>query len=261
MKKPFRALLLAGTSEARQLAEQLAAVKNLDVIASLAGATRDPKRYPVVTRTGGFGGADGLTTYIGDQHIDLIINATHPFAEIMSANAVRAAMATGTPLLRLLREPWQPDAGDQWLEVADMAEAVAALPDDARVLFATGRGSVEQITAAGSRDNIWGVIRLIDPSNQQFPLKQGEFIHAQPPFSVEQELEVMQRLKLTHLVTKNAGGKSGVAKLQAARALNLTAIAIRRPQQPDGQVTVANLPDMMARIISAMSQSGPEKAD
>lgn len=261
MKKPFRALLLAGTSEARQLAEQLAAVKNLDVIASLAGATRDPKRYPIETRTGGFGGADGLTRYIGDQHIDLIINATHPFAEIMSANAVQAARATGTPLLRLLREPWQPVDGDRWQEVASMAEAVAALPVDARVLFATGRGSVEQIAATESRENIWGAIRLIDPSNQCFPLKQGEFIPAQPPFSLEQELEVMQRLKITHLVTKNAGGKPGVAKLQAARVLNLTVIVIRRPEQPDGQVTVASLPDMMARIISAMSQSRSEKAD
>ena len=261
MNMPFRVLLLAGTGEARQLAEQLAAVKNLDVIASLAGSTRNPKRYPVKTRTGGFGGAGGLARYIGDQHIDLIVNATHPFAEVISANAAQATRATGTALLRLLREPWQPADGDRWQEVANMAEAVAALPHDARVLFVTGRSSVEQIAAAGPRDSIWGAIRIIDPPNQCFPLKQGEYILAQPPFSVEQELEVMQLLKITHLVTKNAGGKSGMAKLQAARALNLTVMVIRRPEQPDGQVTVGSLPDMLARIVSAMSQSRPEKAD
>lgn len=261
MKSPFRILLLAGTSEARQLAEQLSAVKDLEVIASLAGATREPKRYPVETRTGGFGGADGLARYIGDRQIDLIVNATHPFAEIMSANAARAATTTGTVLFRLLREPWQQQDGDHWQEVANIVEAVAALPGDARVFFATGSGSVEQIAAAENRNDIWGAIRLIDPSNQYFPLKQGEFILAQPPFTVDQELELMQRLKITHLVTKNAGGEPGKAKLQAARTLGVKVIVIRRPDQPDGQITVTDLPEMAAVIMSAMSQSGPEKAD
>ena len=73
MSTPFRILLLAGTSEARQLAEQLSAVENIEVIASLAGATREPKVYPVETRTGGFGGVDGLARYIDDRHIDLIV--------------------------------------------------------------------------------------------------------------------------------------------------------------------------------------------
>lgn len=261
MRKSFRLLVLAGTGEARQLAEQLGTVKDLDVIASLAGATRQPKRYPVEIRTGGFGGADGLARYIGDRQIDLIVNATHPFAEIMSANAAHAASATGTTLLRLLREPWQQQDGDDWQEVANMAEAVAALPGDARVLFATGGGSVEQLAAAETRDDIWGAIRLIDSSNQCFPLKQGEFILAQPPFPVEQELELMKRLKVTHLVTKNAGGESGMAKLQAARTLGLKVMMVGRPEQPDGQITVATLPDMMTAIMTAMSQSRPEKAD
>ena len=179
----------------------------------------------------------------------------------MSANAVQAARASGTELLRLLREPWLPVEAEQWLDVDNMADAVAALPDGARVFFATGRGSVEQIAAAKASDGIWGAIRLIDPSNQDLPLKQGEFILARPPFSVDQEVELMQRLSITHLVTKNAGGKSGVAKLRAARTLNLKVIALRRPEQPDGQVTVATIPDMMARIMGAMSQSGREKAD
>lgn len=260
MNKPFRILLLAGTSEARQLAEQLSKIGNLEVIASLAGATRDPKPYPVETRTGGFGGAEGLARYLDDQGFDLLLNASHPFARLMCANAGSAATATRTPLLRLLREPWQPVDGDQWLDVASMADAVAAVPDGARVLFATGRGSVKQIAAADSRDDVWGAIRIIDPSNQCFPLKQGEFILARPPFTVDQELELMQRLKITHLVTKNAGGISGMAKLEAARELGINVVAISRPPQPDGQITVSTQQDMMAMVFDLMSQSGPDKA-
>lgn len=260
MSKPFRILLLAGTSEARQLAEQLSKVEHLEVVASLAGVTQNPNHYPVKTRTGGFGGAESLARYMDDEGFNLILNASHPFARLMCANAASAAKATKIPLFRLLREPWQPVDGDQWLDVASMADAVAALPDGARVLFATGRGSVEQISAAGSRGDVWGAIRLIDSSNQCFPLKQGEFIKARPPFLIDQEIELMQRLKITHLVTKNAGGIPGMAKLQAARELGIEVIAISRPQQPEGQITVPTLPDMMAKVFDVMSQSGPDRA-
>ncbi|WP_108879832.1 cobalt-precorrin-6A reductase [Anderseniella sp. Alg231-50] len=260
MSKPFRILLLAGTFEARQLAEQLSKTGNLKVIASLAGATQDPKPYPVETRTGGFGGAEGLARYIDEQGFDLILNASHPFARVMCANAANAAMKTRRPLLRLLRDPWRPADGDQWLDVADMADAVAAVPDNARVLFATGRGSVEQIAAANPGHRLWGAIRLIDQSNQQFPLQHGEFILARPPFPLEEELDLMRRFKISHLVTKNAGGCSGRAKLQAARELGVKVIAIRRPRQPDGQVTAATVQDLMAMVFDIMSQSEPDKA-
>ncbi len=260
MSKPFRILMLAGTGEARQLAERLSTIIDIEVTASLAGVTRDPRPYPVATRIGGFGGADGLALYIEDEDFDLILNASHPFARVMCENAAGAAVATRTPLLRLLREPWRPGAGDNWLEVAGMADAVAALPDGARVLFATGRGSVEQIAATTSGDDFWAAIRVIDQSNQPFPLKQGEFITARPPFRTEQETELMQRLEITHLVTKNAGGKSGMAKLEAARELGIKVIMIKRPPQPDGQITVATLPDLLDTVFEIMSQSGPDKA-
>lgn len=259
MSNPFRILLLAGTSEAHQLADYLSTIVDVEVTASLAGVTRDPKPYPVATRTGGFGGAEGLARYVEEQDIDLIVNASHPFTRIMCANAANAAVATGTPLLRLLREPWQPGDQEQWLEVAGMTEAVAALPDKARVLFATGRGSVKQIAAASPHDSIWGAIRVISLTNQQLPLKQGEFILARPPFRVGQEIELMRRLNITHLVTKNAGGSSGMAKLEAARELGIEVLMIERPQQPDEQIIVATVPDLLTMVFDKMSQSGPDR--
>ncbi len=260
MSNPFRILLLAGTREARQLAERLSTIINIEVIASLAGVTRDPKPYPVATRIGGFGGANGLARYVKDEGFDLILNASHPFASVMCANAASAATTAQTPLIRLLREPWRPEAGDQWIEATDMAGAVTALPDGARVLFATGGGSVEQIAATTPHDGIWAAIRLIDHSNQPFPLKQGEFIEARPPFSNKQETELMQHLEITHLVTKNAGGNAGKAKLEAARELGIEVIMIQRPSQPDGQITVATLPDVLDQVFDMMSQSGPDRA-
>lgn len=260
MSNPFRILLLAGTTEAHQLAEYLSTIVDVEVIASLAGVTRDPKPYPVATRSGGFGGAEGLASYVEEQDINLIVNASHPFTRILCANAASAASATGTPLMRLLREPWQPGDDDHWLDVAGMAEAVAALPDEARVFFATGSGSVKEIAATDPGDSIWGAIRLIEKSDQDLPLNQGEFIQARPPFRIEQEIELMKRLNITHLVTKNAGGSSGTAKLKAARKLGIEVLMIQRPPQPDAQITVATVEDLLAMVFDMMSQSGPDKA-
>ena len=260
MKKAFHVLLLGGTGEARQLADRIGKFKGIHVIASLAGVTRHPKAYPVETRTGGFGGVDGLVRFISEQHIDLVVNATHPFAETMTANAAKAAGMTATPLFRLLRDPWRPNADDRWQDVADLDQAIAAIPGGARVLFATGRGSVEQLAKTDPSTDFWAAIRLIVPSDQEFPLPHGEFIQAQPPFSLEEELDLMKQLEISYLVTKNAGGVPGTAKLEAARQLGIAVIAIDRPAQPAGQIIATDLAEMTARIKHAMSQWEPDKA-
>ena len=85
----MRILVLGGTSEARQLCEQLAQRPDLSVTVSLAGRTAAPAAMPVAVRTGGFGGHEGLAAYLVDERVDLLIDATHPYAAIISANASR----------------------------------------------------------------------------------------------------------------------------------------------------------------------------
>ena len=98
-----RILILGGTTEARDLAGRLGERTDLAVTLSLAGRTLDPAPQPVPVRTGGFGGAEGLASYLGSHAIDLLIDATHPFAKQISANARAASGITGIPLLRLER--------------------------------------------------------------------------------------------------------------------------------------------------------------
>ncbi|MGH6948681.1 MAG: precorrin-6A/cobalt-precorrin-6A reductase, partial [Kiloniellales bacterium] len=124
-----RLLLLAGTAEARTLAERLAERKDMETIVSLAGATRAPARYPGQVRSGGFGGAAGLARYLKSERIDLLVDATHPYAATMSDNAATAAERAEIPRLLYARPAWQKQAGDKWLEVADAAEAARALGD------------------------------------------------------------------------------------------------------------------------------------
>ena len=118
-----RILILGGTTEARQLAGKLAARASITL--SLAGRTESPVAQNVPTRVGGFGGAGGLAAYLNDMRIDLLIDATHPYAAQISANAVEAARKTGMPIFALRRPGWEPVEGDRWTLVDTVVEAVA----------------------------------------------------------------------------------------------------------------------------------------
>ena len=221
-----RILLLAGTAEARSLASALAELPGLDVVASLAGVTSDPAPIAGQMRTGGFGGAAGLLNYLKTERIAALIDATHPFATQMTANAGLACAAVAIPRLRLVRPAWEP-VGD-WHDVPDIATAAAALPAGARAFITTGR---QELAPFVERADITGVVRFIEPvADLPGHLTQ---VTARPPFTLEAELALMRDQKITHLVSKNAGGAAR-AKLDAAARLGLPIVIVARPDQPAG---------------------------
>lgn len=225
-----RLLLLAGTAEARALATALAARPEIETLASLAGATRAPAPYPVPTRRGGFGGAAGLAAFLRAARIDLLVDATHPFAARMQANAAEAAGAVGLPRLRLSRPPWAPGPGDRWRRVADAEAAAAALPPGASAFLATGPGSLAPFLA---RRDLRLALRVVDPTEPPPGRPDLVLVTGRPPFRVEDEIAALQAQAATHLVCKNAGGEAGAAKLLAARALALPVVMIERPAAPE----------------------------
>src|SRR5215472_2761200 len=134
-----RILILGGTTEARRLAERLAERVDVAATVSLAGRTTAPAAYAVPVRVGGFGGAEGLSQYLTAERVDALVDATHPYAAIISANAADARVA----LLALRRPPWVALAGDRWIEVSDAAAAVQALGEaPRRVFLALGKGEI-----------------------------------------------------------------------------------------------------------------------
>jgi precorrin-6A/cobalt-precorrin-6A reductase len=149
----IRVLILGGTTEATKLCALMAARKDISTTLSLAGRTANPARQPVPTRIGGFGGADGLARYLLDQQINLVIDASHPFAEQISANARIAAQRSGVSLLTLTRAPWKRLEGDRWTEVEDLSAAVVALGETPRrVLLTSGRLGLQAFEAAPQHD-------------------------------------------------------------------------------------------------------------
>jgi precorrin-6A/cobalt-precorrin-6A reductase len=222
-----RILILAGTSEARDLANALLA-QGRDVVSSFAGVTRHPELPGGEIRVGGFGGTDGLAAFLEAECITCLVDATHPFALQMSTHAHSAANRVGLPLLRLERPPWKQQAGDRWISVATMAEAARHIPAHARVLVTTGRKSLPQFFA---RKDLAGTIRTIEPPEHALP-SGWALLQDRPPYTTKSERALMTQQDISILVTKNAGGSATAAKLTAARELRIAVVMITRPQKP-----------------------------
>ncbi|GLR84401.1 cobalt-precorrin-6A reductase [Bradyrhizobium iriomotense] len=224
-----RALILGGTSDANALAAEIARA-GIDAIYSYGGRTRAPAGQPLPTRTGGFGGALGLAEYIRQEGITHVVDATHPFAAEMSRNAVAACADTQTPLIALERAPWVKAPGDHWIEVADLAAAVADLPETpARVFLAIGR---QHIAPFGEKPQHTYTLRFVDPPEGALPFK-ADFIVSRGPFTLQSELEMMRSRGIAWIVARNSGGDGARAKIDAARALGLPVIMIARPELPE----------------------------
>ncbi|UOK69516.1 cobalt-precorrin-6A reductase [Ancylobacter polymorphus] len=226
-----RLLILGGTNEARDLAARLAARGGFAVSLSLAGRTRNPLPVEAPTRSGGFGGVEGLEAYLKTEGIDAVIDATHPFAATMSHNAAEAARRAGVPLIALLRPAWQRQPGDLWTQATDIAEAVEKLgPAPRRVLVALGRNEVRALEAAPQHAYL---VRSIDPVDPPLALPQARYIEARGPFPEADEHALLKTHRIDALLSKNSGGEATYGKIKAARALGIEVIMVTRPPRPE----------------------------
>ena len=200
---------------------------------------------------GGFGGAVGLAEYLVSERISAVVDATHPFAERITANAVAAAGSTGTPLLLLRRPPWVSEAGDRWIDVPDLRSAATALASfgpDARVLLTVGRQGVHAF--ASSTQRFW--LRAVDPPDDPLPARL-DVILDRGPFTLESELLLLHKLSIDVLVTKNSGGAMTAAKLTAARRLGLPVIVVERPSLPVDVPVVDDVPAVLRWVRETFS--------
>lgn len=231
---PRRLLILGGTGEAAALAR--AAVERfgaaLDVTTSLAGRTSTPATLPGSVRIGGFGGVEGLAAYLRDQRIDLLVDATHPFAATMSTHARLAAEAAGIARLTLARPAWPRHPLDRWVEVVDMAGAAAALPRLGRRAFVTV--GANEIAAFADLPQVWMLVRLVEPPRAPLPLAQHELVIDRGPFNLVGETRLMESRGIDVLVTKASGGLATAAKIEVARARDLPVLMVRRPPPEPG---------------------------
>lgn len=245
-----RVLILGGTGDARELAVRAAEVTGVEVISSLAGRTRQPIVGSENTRSGSFGGIVGLTDYLRSQQIDLLIDATHPFAAQISSNAAVAASNAGIPHLMLIRPAWQPVTGDVWLEVESHAAAAKILPKLAcRIFLAIGR---QELAAFAHLQELWFLMRTIEPPQPNAQVPPGKLLLDRGPFSLEEERSLLQQYEIGAIVSKNSGGNATHAKIIAARELRIPVVMVKRPTSPSRD-RVDNLEDALAWITKFSS--------
>jgi precorrin-6A/cobalt-precorrin-6A reductase len=244
MPEFHRILILGGTTEARQLAERLAKRGGRAVTVSLAGRVKEIVPHPVPVRVGGFGGIDGLAAYLENEGVDLLIDATHPFADQMSRHAVAASIKAGVPLLALRRPAWTRVAGDRWTEVESIDAAKAALGDAGRRVFlALGR---QEIDGFGWAPGHFYLVRSIEPITDR-TLDDAVYVEARGPFREADERALMAAHRIDTVIARNSGGAAGYGKIAAARALGVEVILIGRPVLPEAP-TVATVDEAMAWI-------------
>ncbi|MTI05568.1 cobalt-precorrin-6A reductase [Roseibium denhamense] len=228
--KPAHILLLAGTFEARKLAQGIPETfPDAGLTVSFAGVVSDLPDLGVRTRIGGFGGLDGLKTFMGAEGVTHIIDATHPFAAQMSRTASEAASALSVPLVRLERPAWSSEAEDQWQSVPGVAAAEQALRPGGRVFLAVGRKEIGKFTG---RTDIYGLVRMIEPPAEPLP-DTWDLVLSRPSQDVVAEIDLFKRHGIDCVVSKNSGGTRSFAKIAAARALQLPVIMIERPLLPE----------------------------
>ena len=251
-----RILILGGTTEARQLAAKLAARGNFDITLSLAGRTENPVEQPVPVRVGGFGGAQGLADWLAGHETDLLIDATHPYAARISANAAEAARISGVPIFALRRPGWEPVEGDRWTLVDDAGQAVAKLGQrPRRVFLALGRQEVAAFEASPQHAY---VIRSVDPIEPPLGVPDATYILARGPFREAYEKVLLDAQKIDVIVAKNSGGQATYGKIAAARELGIEVILFRRPQLPDvpSAPSVVALAEMVDHFATPAEKRG-----
>jgi precorrin-6A/cobalt-precorrin-6A reductase len=231
---PLRVLILGGTTEASALARKLAGDPRLAPLLSLAGRTTNPQPQPIATRTGGFGGVEGLARFLRSEAIDAVVDATHPYADQMSTHAVAACKETGVPLASLVRPEWPRHADDRWQVVPDSEAAASALgATPRRVFLSLGRQDLHVFARAPQHHYL---ARLIERPDQTTLPPDLRLLQARGPFDRADEERLLRDERIEVMVSKNAGGTATYAKIEAARALGLPVVMIARPHKPAGGV-------------------------
>ena len=250
-----RILVISGTAEARRLCVRLSQNTHLDVLASFLNAPENRQPFPVLTRHGGFGGAKGLARFVIEREIDLIVDASHPFANQITRNARSASVATGRPYIRLERAAWSKSELGASKESQSLDQLFDNVPAKATAFAPLGSGLFhpQNVALLAKRKDVTFVLRVIEAPTIDLPNNVIEVIRAHPPFSIESEKSVLKRIGADCLLCRNSGGSAGLTKVKAARELGLTVLVLARPHQGATSTLYRHVDDAERAILARLS--------
>src|SRR5262249_45119858 len=187
------------------------------------------------------------------ERIDALIDATHPYAAVISANAVRAAELSKVPLLALRRPPWIAIEGDRWIEVADVQGAVEALAGGSRRgILSPGPHRLAPSARAPQHHYL---VRSVAPVDPPLAVPHAVYVTGRGPFSEADDRALLEAHGIEIVVAKNSGGSATYGKIAAARVLGLPVILLRRPALPEVP-TVATIEEALTWLDHALALRG-----
>jgi len=240
-----RVLVLGGTAEAREVAAALDA-DGIDVVSSLAGRVSRPRLPVGRVRIGGFGGVEGLATYLAAEGLSAVVDATHPFATTMSGHAREAGARAGVPVVRFARPGWgdRPDAAGWHWETSLEAVCRTAGSLGQRPFISSGRQTLPAFAGWTDRDVL---VRVVEPLDEPPPAR-WSVVEDRGPYAVAGEVALLRRHRVDVLVTKDSGGSYTSAKLDAAAQLGVPVVVLARPAAPQGAREVTTVAACLAAL-------------
>ena len=238
-------LLLAGSAEARQIAQALCA-QGRSVRAVMSEPPRGPNPMPVPFEVLDAPDESGLAGAMAGA--EAVIDASHGFDGAMTRAGAAAAAAMGLPFVSLRRPGWSAGEHPRWCAVRDIGAALALIEPGARVFSATGWASLPEY--AGFPGAVL-MLRQTARHDRPAPFDFVELVFGDPPFDVAGETALFRDLGVDTLICRNLGGMPSRPKLEAAKALDLAVILIDRPAVPAGvavRASVAEVLDWVAAL-------------
>ena len=231
--------VFAGTTEGRELVEFLSS-QPVTVTACVATEYGETLLSPAENLTISTKRltAEEMEALFAAEQFKLVIDATHPYASVVTENIVTACAATGTAYLRLLRSGAA--ATEDAVFVSDIAGAVEYLNTvDGRILLTTGSKELSKfVSIRDFESRIFARVLPMEESLrlcQEAGLKPAHILAMQGPFSVEMNVAMLKSVDAKYMVTKDSGSKGGFdEKIAAAREAGAKLVVIGRPPQKDG---------------------------
>ena len=246
MTERERICLFAGTTEGRRLARILAPAADTTVcVATEYGEVLLDGIAGIEVRKGRMDG-DEMAAFFAGRGFSRVIDATHPYAALVTENIRAAAGKAGIPVLRVLREADReiPNA----VYVNSVEEARDHLAGREGNIFLT-TGSKELASYIGlDMERVWArVLPTVNAleSCAAAGIPSSHIIAAQGPFSEEINLAEMKSIGAKFMVTKASGKVGGFdEKIAAAKKAGVVPVIIGRPPEIEGMTLAGALKEL-----------------
>lgn len=232
----MKLVIFGGTTEGRVLTEKAAALQ-IPVTVSVSteyGAELLTESAFLTVHRGNLT-EEEMEQFLLSEQAELCMDATHPYAELVTANIRRACEKLSLPYIRILRNEEAADAGEDRVSVKSVEEAVSFLQGtEGNIFIATGSKELEKYTQLpGFRERC--MARIL-PSEEAIAkavslgFSGKHLIAMQGPFSEALNEAMLKSTESRFFVTKSSGKEGGFAeKCRAAKAAGATLIVVERP--------------------------------